>query len=77
SVEEFLSCDDVRIAVHPCVINNPHDTLDFTYDTDGNVVECLKVMAIKKGIHFLMLLPDFFGHMLGGKEQPFVLQASV
>ncbi|CAL8283106.1 unnamed protein product [Lota lota] len=70
SVEDFLYCDDVRIAVHPCVIDNPHNSLDFAYDTDGIVVECLKLMAIKKGIHFLRL-PEFFGHML---DLHFVLQ---
>ncbi len=63
SVEEFLHCEDVRIPLHPMVIDNPKQSLDYMYDTDGIVIQLDKLQAVTRGIHYLFL-PMFQKHML-------------
>ena len=64
-MDEFLHTNE-SIAIHSTEIPNPREFFNFTFDTDGIVIEFHKVAGLQGGVQYLMLprlrLDNMVGH---------------
>lgn len=54
-VQDFLTDENIRIPLHATAVTEPDESLEFTFDFDGVVIEVTSLAAVKLRVHYLNL----------------------